>query len=161
MLIVWAFTAVFGKGYTLRGGATNENVLQSGGIFREGPAAGIIANYIAAYIYNSDWEDWQTYLQDGDSVLIMVDQVGNLGTIQYLFKDVEISHFSIVNPTAYDERLLEYWALHPEKFPNVIIVDCWYGEPMTDPANWLMQYIETDFGYTQVNDGKYIRIYRK
>ena len=161
MLTAWAFTAVFGKGYTLRGGAGNEHVLQSGGIFREGPAAGIISNYIAAYIYNSDWEDWQTYLQDGDSVLIMVDQLSSLGTIQYLFKDVEISHFSIVNPTAYDERLPEYWTLYPEKFPNVIIVDCWYGELMTDPGNWMMRYIEDEFGYTQVNDGKYIRIYRK
>lgn len=161
MLIIWAFTAVFGKGYTLRGGATNENVLQSGGIYREGPAIGIVANYIYAYIYNSDWEDWQTYLRDGDSVLIMVDQVINLGTIQYLFKDVDISHFSVVNPTAYDERLLEYWTLYPQKAPNVIIVDCWYGGLMTNPENWVMQYVENEFGYTQVNDGKYIRIYRK
>lgn len=161
-LTVWCLTAVFGKGYTLRSG-TGEyiNVLQSGGLLREGPAAGTISNYMGAYIYNSDYEDWQSYVQDGDKVLIMVDQVMNLGTIQYLFKDVEISHFSIINPTAYDERLLEYWELYPEKYPNVIIVDCWYGKLMTDPQGWLMQYIENDFGYTQVNDGKYIRIYRK
>ncbi|MCI9189434.1 MAG: hypothetical protein HFH84_07380 [Lachnospiraceae bacterium] len=160
-LAVWCLTAVFGKGYTLRSGTGYNNVLQSGGILREGPAAGTISNYIGAYIYNCDHEDWQSYVQDGDRVLIMVDQVMNLGTIQYLFKDVEISHFSIVNPTAYDERLLEYWELYPEKYPNVIIVDCWYGQLMTDPEGWLMQYIENDFGYTQVNDGRYIRIYRR
>ena len=158
---VWCLTAVFGKGYTLRSGTGYNNVLQSGGILLEGPAAGTISNYIGAYIYNCDHEDWQSYVQDGDRVLIMVDQVMNLGTIQYLFKDVEISHFSIVNPTAYDERLLEYWELYPEKYPNVIIVDCWYGQLMTDPEGWLMQYIENDFGYTQVNDGRYIRIYRR
>jgi len=160
-LAVWCLTAVFGKGYTLRSGTGYNNVLQSGGILREGPAAGTISNYIGAYIYNCDYEDWQSYVQDGDRVLIMVDQVMNLGTIQYLFKDVEISHFSIVNPTAYDERLLEYWELYPEKYPNVIIVDCWYGQLMTDPDGWLMQYIENEFGYTQVNDGRYIRVYRK
>lgn len=160
-LTIWALTAIFGKGYTLRGGSYNENVLQSGGIFREGPAVGIIANYMNAYIYNSNYEDWQTYLQDGDSVLIVVDQVMNLGTIQYLFKDVDISHFSVVNPTAYDERLLSYWELYPDKTPNVIIVDCWYGDLMTNPDSWIMQYVEKDFGYTQVIDGKYIRIYRR
>lgn len=161
VLITWCLTAIFGKGYTLRAGSDYCNVFQSGGIMKKGPAAGIISNYIGAYIYNSDYEDWQDYLRDGDRVLIMADQVRNLGTIQYLFKDVEISHFSIVNGTIYDERLLEYWEIYPEKEPNVIIVDCWYGQLMTDPDGWLMQYIENDFEYTQVDDGKYIRIYRR
>ena len=160
-MTVWCLTAIFGKAYTLRANADYSNVLQSGGIMKEGPAAGIISNYISAYIYNCDYEDWQEYLRDGDRVLIMADQVNNLGTIQYLFKDVEISHFSIVNGTIYDERLLEYWEMYPEKEPNVIIVDCWYGELMTSPDGWLMQYIENDFGYTQVDNGRYIRIYRK
>lgn len=161
VLITWCLTAIFGKGYTLRAGPECCNVLQSGGIMKKGPAAGIISNYIFAYIYNSDYEDWQNYLRDGDKVLIMAEQMLNLGTMQYLFKDVEISHFSIVNGTVYDERLLEYWEIYPEKEPNVIIVDCWYGQLMTDPDGWLMQYIENDFGYTQVDDGKYIRIYRR
>ena len=94
-------------------------------------------------------------------MLIMVDQVMNLGTIQYLFQDVEISHYSIVNPTAYDERLAEYWEMFPEKTPNVIIVDDWYGQLMTDPEGWLMRYAEGDFGYTSMEEGRYIRIYRK
>ena len=65
------------------------------------------------------------------------------------------------HPTAYDERLLTYWEMYPEKMPNVIIVDCWYGQLMTDPQGWMMQYIENDFGYKEIHDGRYIRIYRK
>ena len=160
-LLLWFFTAVLGKGYTLRSGTGYHNVLQSGGILKYGPAAGTISSYICAYIYNCDYEDWQGMVRDGDRVLIMVDQVMNLGTIQYLFQDVEISHYSIVNPTAYDERLLAYWEMFPEKRPNVIIVDDWYGQLMTDPAGWLMRYAEGDFGYTSVEQGRYIRIYRK
>jgi len=161
VLLCWALVAIFGKGYTLRSGTGYNNVLQSGGFLREGPAGCTISNYMGAYIYNSDYEAWQKYIQDDDKVLIMVDQVMNLGTIQYLFQDVELSHYSIVNPTAYDERLLEYWEMFPEKEPNVIIVDCWYGQLMTDENGWLMKYIESDFGYTQVIEDKYIRIYRK
>ncbi len=161
VLLLWAFTAVFGKGYTLRSGTGYHNVLQSGGILKHGPAIGTISDYMCAYIYNCDYEDWQGMVQDGDRVLIMVDQVMNLGTIQYLFKDVEVSHYSIVNPTAYDERLLDYWEQFPEKEPNVIIVDDWYGQLMTDPEGWLMRYAEGEFGYTSVEQGRYIRIYRK
>ena len=161
VLLLWAFTAVFGKGYTLRSGTGYHNVLQSGGILKHGPAAGTISDYMCAYIYNCDYEDWQSMIRDGDRVLIMVDQVMNLGTIQYLFKDVEISHYSIVNPTAYDERLLVYWEKFPEKQPNVIIVDDWYGQLMTDPDGWLMRYAEGEFGYTSMEEGRYIRIYRK
>lgn len=161
VLFVWCLTAIIGKGYTLRGNAQYNNIFQSRGIMRNGPAAGTISNYMGAYIYNCDYENWQTYLQDGDSVLIVVNQLINLGTIQYLFKDVEVAHFSIINPTAYDERLLEYWEMYPYKMPNVIIVDCWYGELKENPNSWIMQYIEKDFGYTQVDDGDYIRIYRR
>ncbi|MBE5852642.1 MAG: hypothetical protein E7299_06765 [Lachnospiraceae bacterium] len=161
VLLCWALVAIFGKGYTLRSGIGYNNVLQSGGILKEGPAGLTISNYMGAYVYNCDYEAWQQYIQDGDNVLIMVDQVMNLGTIQYLFKDVQLSHYSIVNPTPYDERLLEYWEMFPEKEPNVIIVDCWYGQLMTDENGWLMKYIENDFGYTQVNEDKYIRIYRR
>lgn len=161
VLLLWAFTAVFGKGYTLRSGTGCSNVLQSGGILKHGPAAGTISDYMRAYIYNCDYEDWQNMVQDGDRVLIMVDQVMNLGTIRYLFKDVEISHYSIVNPTAYDERLLEYWEMFPEKEPNVIVVDDWYGQLMTDPDGWLMQYAENEFHYTSMEEGRYIRVYRK
>lgn len=161
VLLLWAFTAVFGKGYTLRSGTGYHNVLQSGGILKHGPAAGTISDYMCAYIYNCDYEEWQSMIRDGDRVLIMVDQVMNLGTIQYLFKDVEISHYSIVNPTAYDERLLAYWEKFPEKQPNVIIVDDWYGQLMTDPDGWLMRYAEGEFGYTSMEEGRYIRIYRK
>lgn len=161
VLLLWAFTAVFGKGYTLRSGTGYHNVLQSGGILKHGPAAGTISDYMCAYIYNCDYEDWQSMIRDGDRVLIMVDQVMNLGTIQYLFKDVEISHYSIVNPTAYDERLLDYWEKFPEKMPNVIIVDDWYGQLMTDPEGWLMRYAEGEFGYTSMEEGRYIRVYRK
>lgn len=161
ILFLWAFTAVFGKGYTLRSKWGYANVLQSGGIMKQGPAAGTISDYMCAYIYNCDCEDWQNMVRDGDRVLIMVDQIRNLGTIRYLLKDVEISHFSVIDPTPYDERLLQYWEMFPEKEPNVIVVDCWYGQLLANPEGWMMQYIENEFGYTSVEDGRYIRIYRK
>jgi len=161
LLAVWCLTAIIGKGYPLRSGVGYNNVLESGGIMKYGPGIGTLSSYMGAYVYNSDYKDWESYIHNGDKVLIVVNQVMNLDTTQYLFKKVEICHYSVVNPTAYDQRLLHYWMLYPEKQPDVIIVDCWYGQLMADQNSWIMNYIEKDFGYTQVNDGKYIRIYRK
>lgn len=73
----------------------------------------------------------------------------------------QVAHYSIVDPTAYDERLLTYWELYPEKLPNVIVVDCWYGELKESAESWIMQYIEGEFGYSQINEGRYVRFYRK
>ncbi len=161
VLLSLCFMAIFGKGYTMRGGGDYASVLETRGIMKHGPAAGILADYMCAYIYNANYEDFNTYVQDGDNVLIVTNMVFSPGTTPYMFRDVEICHYSIVDPTAYDERLVTYWEKYPEKYPNVIVVDCWYGELKENPNNWIMQYIENEFDYTQVNDGKYVRFYRK
>jgi hypothetical protein len=94
-------------------------------------------------------------------VLIVAKMIMSVGTTAYMFDDVNISHFSIVDPTTYDEKLLTYWEQYPEKAPDVIVVDCWYGGLMVPTDSWIMQYIENEFGYTTVNDGAYVRFYRR
>ncbi|MCD8129957.1 MAG: hypothetical protein LUE16_01540 [Lachnospiraceae bacterium] len=145
----------------MRGGRGYETVLGTEGLMKYGPAAGILTDYMNAYIYNSNYEDFEVYIEDGDRVLIVTNMVFSQSTMSYLFKDTEVCHYSIVDPTTYDERLLTYWELYPEKKPNVIIVDCWYGWLYEASDSWIMQYIENEFGYTGVIDGKYIRIYRQ
>lgn len=153
--------SIGGKAYTLRGGKMDNTILSVGGIMKDGPAAGIFAEYMCAYIYNCNYEDYAQYIQEGDNVLIVANMIMSVGTTAYMFDDVNISHFSIVDPTTYDEKLLNYWEQYPEKEPNVIVVDCWYGQLMEKSSSWVMQYIENEFGYTSVNDGRYVRFYRR
>lgn len=160
LLFVIAFTTLFGKGFTLRAGKTETNtVLGIGGIIREGPAAGILTNYMQGYITNSTYEEFQEIVPEGSSCLIVTNLLGTAGTSPYLFTDAEVCHFSVVDPTSYDERLLTYWELYPEKAPDIIVVDCWYGELKESEDSWIMEYIENEFGYTSVIDGKYVRYY--
>ena len=161
LIVSFCLCSMIGKGYTLRGGKALNSVFAVGGVMKDGPAAGILAEYMCAYIYNSNFEDYGEYIRPGDRVLIVANTVMSVGTTAYLFEDVDIYHYSIVDPTAYDERLLAYWEQFPEKQPNVIVVDCWYGELKEDPNHWIMQYIESDFGYTSVQDGRYVRFYRR
>jgi len=152
---------IFGKGYVLRGGKSNNTIRAVGGIMKEGPAAGILTDYMGAYIYNSNYHFYRENLQQGDKVLIVANMIMSAGTTAYLFDDYEVCHFSVVDPTSYDERLMAYWEQYPDKRPDIIVVDCWYGELKEPRDNWIMRYIEDGFGYTAVQDGDYVRFYRK
>ena len=154
-------TAMIGKGGSVKGGRELKSPLDVRGIMKEGPAAGILSDYMCCYIYNCDHEDFKANVRDGENVLIVTNMVFAPGTTPYMFGEYEVCHFSTVDPTSYDERLITYWELYPEKRPDVIVVDCWYGQLMEDPDNWIMQYIENDFGYTSCTDGKYVRFYRR
>lgn len=160
LLLSFAAVSIFGKGFTLRAGKTESNtVLGIRGIVREGPAAGIFMNYMQAHILNSTYEEFEEYVEEGANCLIVTNMVGTAGTSPYLFRNCNICHFSVVDPTSYDERLHTYWSLYPEKQPDVIVVDCWYGQLMEREDSWIMQYIENDFNYSRVVDGMYVRYY--
>lgn len=162
LLITLALTNIFGKGFTVKYGKTQTNtILGIRNVVRNGPAKGIFSHYMLGYIMDSDYEDFLSQVPEGSKVLIVTNMVEGAGTSPYMFGNYEICHFSIVDPTTYDEKLLTYWELYPEKQPDVIVVDCWYGQLMEDPNNWIMQYIENDFGYREMTEGKYVRFYKK
>ena len=158
-LIIFVLICTFGKGFTLRSGRYGD-ITHVAGIMKEGPAKGILADYMCAYIYNSNYEDFNDNIEPGSNVLIVTNMVFSPGTTPYMFDNSKVCHFSIVDPTSYDERLLTYWQLYPGKKPDIIVVDCWYGELKEDPDNWIMNYIENGFGYTEAIDGKYVRFYK-
>jgi len=161
ILLTFCYAACIGKGYTLRGGMDYNNVLQSENICKYGPAIGTVSNYMGAYIYNNEYQLWQSAIPEGSKVLIATDNVHSTNTIQYTFRNAEVCHYSIVDPTAYDERLLTYWSYYPEKEPDIIVIDCWFGNMLFPEDSWIVQYIENDFGYTEVIEGDYVRIYKK
>lgn len=161
LLVSLCLVSILGKGYTLRVGRGYDVILDTGNIMRDGPAAGILSDYMNCYIYNCNCEDFADYINEDDVVLIVANMIMSAGTTPYMMAGAEVAHYSIVDPTTYDERLLAYWDLYPEKRPNVIVADCWYGQLMEDPDSWIVQYIENDFGYSQVDDGRYVRFYRK
>lgn len=161
LLVSFCLCSIFGKGFALRGGKSDNTIRCIGGIMKQGPAAGIFMDYMGAYIYNCNYEDYREAVEEGERLLIVANMVMAPGTTSYLFYGSEISHFSVVDPTTYDERLLEYWQQYPEKQPDVIVVDCWYGQLKENPDSWIMKYIEEEFAYTSVQDGRYVRFYRK
>ncbi len=161
LLITLCLTCLVGKGYTIKYGRDYQTVLQTGSIMRYGPAAGILTDDWNAWIYNANYEDFTANIEEGDKVLIVTTSMLSESTTAYLFENCEVCHYSVVDPTDYDEKLLTYWELYPDKQPDVIVVDTWCGNLLTESDSWIMQYIENEFGYTAVTDGLYMRFYRR
>ena len=44
-------------------------------------------------------------------------------TLWYLLSDVKIANYSTISTPTFDERLLEYYELYPDKRPDYIFVD--------------------------------------
>ena len=82
-----------------------------------GPAKNIYCRYMDGYKYNLVQELMDAYITDGARVLCV-----SRHTIWYLLGDVEISNYSTISTPTFDERLLEYYDLFPEKYPDFIIL---------------------------------------
>lgn len=159
LLVVMAFvlTAVKGIFYNTDDGEL-VNITDIAKIIRlNGPARGIITDYMKGYSIDCTKEEWDIYIQDGDCVLVWDER-----TICYLNKDVKIGTYTTISTPTYDEEsLLNYWEHNPDAYPDVIAVSCWFGEPKVSEYEWFYKWINNEYNASQVIDGKYYRYYIK
>lgn len=164
-LLIWGFCflTVFRSGYIFKpmNAYVDSIWILRGNLSRvieEGPAKGIVTEYMGAEILNTSIREWNEYVQDGDRILLVgSDAVSPLG---YLYKDTVISIDSTISTPTYGDKLLQYWKDNPDKYPNVIIVDSRDGQLSVNSDSWIMQWIENEFGPYTYSDGKYWRYYR-
>lgn len=158
--IIFLFLTVtlFRNAYIMKCMSTEKtNIFNIRGIVTEGPVKGIASEHMGPYILNNTYNEWKKHIKSGDRVLI----IGELyDPIYYLYEDVEISTPSTICTPTYNEFLLEYWKNNPEKYPNVVIVDCWFGEERVEQDSWIMDWVKNEFEWTSVTDGMYWRYYR-
>ena len=125
-------------------------------IIRTGPSLGIVCDYMTYYQSTADLEDHKQYVEPGDKLLLVGGWL--MDSMEFLYSDGEISNYSTIDTPIYNEQLLEYFKLNPEKTPTVIAVSCWYGEMMVNPESWVMKWITEN--YEVAGDGRYWRYYR-
>lgn len=133
-------------------------LLQVGGIVKEGPAIGIISNYMGAYIQNETIKEWREYIKEGSRIYLIGDPLDTLG---YLYLDTDIAAPSVQCTPWYNESILEYWKMNPDKYPDVVIASCWYGDMNASLVKngWILEWIEKDLQPSYSIDGKYWRYY--
>ena len=126
------------------------------GIVKDGPAFGLITEYMGAYMQNETMKEWKEYVPEDSNIYIVGEP---LDTIPYLYSDTGISAPSLVPTPGYNEMIAEYWELNPDKYPDMVIVSCWYGDLHISENSWIMQWIDEEFQPTYYVDGKYYRYY--
>lgn len=157
LILLFLLLAIFRNIYNfLPANGSHATILSVRQIIREGPMKGLLSDYMGGYIRNTNWEDWEQYVQDGDKILIVGNPVSIIG---YLYKDTEICVDSTISTPTFYDKLLTYWELNPWKEPNVVILDCWYGEPLVAEDTWIMGWIEENFD--SYEEGSFVRIYRR
>ncbi len=127
-------------------------------LIRSGPAMGLITDEAGAAMQRDSYQEWQELIRPGDTIWILGEPVDTMG---YLYVDVEVGAPSVMSTPTYNEELLYYWELNPEKYPDVVIVSSGFGELIYELRSnaWLMNWLENEYPAEEVVDGNYWRYY--
>lgn len=149
---------VFGYCYLIIGGsASNSPIWEVSGYIRDGFRKGILTGYMTSYRYNMNNDIWQEAVPDGSTVLYV-------GPSQYfsMLGDSVIATPNTISTPVYDENLLAYWEMNPDRYPNVVAVESWFGEiRYVEEDSFIMKWLEEEFQATEVIEYPYITVYRK
>lgn len=136
------------------------SILDDLALIRSGPAIGIVTDEEGAARQRDSMKEWKNYVKEGDTIWILGDPVDTLG---YLYEDVEVGAPTVMSTPTYNEYLLYYWELNPDKIPDVIILSSSFGALNWSLQNneWLMQWLEESYQADEIVDGNYWRYYIK
>ena len=125
---------------------------------RTGPAWGILSNEEGVCLQRDSYPEWKEWIPPGSKVWVVGSVVDMLG---YLYVDVEVAGPSTMVTPSYNEAVLEYWRLNPDKYPDVIVAEGYLGELSYELLNnrWLMSWLEEEYRPEYVVEGKYWNYY--
>lgn len=133
-------------------------VFDLGGIVKEGPAAGVISEYMGPYMQHASIEEWKQYIKEGSNIYIIGGTFDNLG---YLYLDTNVAAPSVMNTSGYNGCIPDYWKMNPDRYPDVVIASCWFGNMdshLTEESG-IMKWIMEEYKPEYYIDGKYWRYY--
>lgn len=136
------------------------SLLDDLGLIRSGPAIGIITDEQGAAMQRDSMAEWEQFVKPGDTIWILGEPVDTLG---YLYEDVEVGAPTVMSTPTYNEKLLYYWELNPEKYPDVVILASGFGNLSWELSQntWLMEWLEKEYCADKVTDGAYWRYYER
>lgn len=149
---------VFGYCYLIIGGAeVHSTIFSVGSYCREGFRKGILAEYMTAYCYNMNQEDWSEAVSEGESVLY----IGPNPSF-YLQGKCEIATNSTISTPTYDENLLYYWEMNPDKYPDVVVFESMWGVINVVPQDsFIMQWVQNSYEAIEKREYPYLTVYRR
>lgn len=121
-----------------------------------GPQRYLILERMYANKARIDNEELPEVLDNADYVMI----TGDAGA--YLYTDARIGHGTTIMTENYGESYARYWMARPDRAPDMIAVECYDGVMDSIVASsWLYDYLENEYGASEVVETTYYRIYVK
>lgn len=153
---VFVLCNAFGYCYLMIGGDQgNSPIYEVRGYNRQGMRKGILTAYMNAYRYNSNQEIWAEAVPDGSRVLYV-------GPSQFfcMLGDCVVSSPNTISTPVYDESLLAYWELNPDRYPDVVAVESWFGDiRILEEGDFMSRWLETQFQASRVVEYPYVTVY--
>lgn len=130
------------------------SILSDMSIVRAGPATGLISDEEGVCIQRDSYPEWQQLIRKGDKVWMVG---GVLDTLGYLYEDVEVAAPSTMSDPTYNDAVLEYWRLNPDKYPDVVIAEGHMGDLVHELVidQWLTSWLEEEYQPEYVVSGTY------
>lgn len=156
IIIAACFVAAFIKGWSY---VDDEGFMRDitciSNMMKEGPGKGLLTEYMKGYINNTTFEEMHNFVDD-DSVLL----IGGGDTLFYMDKNYKVGTYTTISTPYYDsDSLKTYYENNPEKYPDVVMIPCWYGTLRIPEDDYLYLWTLNEFEYTSVYEGSYYRFY--
>lgn len=127
---------------------------------KEGPAAGLLVDDDLAWQYNENIPLIKENVSKGDNLLYF-----GCENIYYLVTKAGIATPSVQGTTVFNDMFLQYYEDHPERIPNVVMIDKTFGTTEAYHYNQenqiMLDWIEENFTDAQVTETEYLIILRK
>ncbi len=158
LCVIFILIEVFGRCLLVIGGDEGSNMLfQVRGISRQGVRGGILTSYMNSYRYNDNYNRFSELIPEGSKVLYL-----GPSSFYYMLGDCQVAAPSTISTPEYDESLQLYYELHPERFPDVVVMESCYGDVSYFASDdYIFQWIEKEFAPDIVEDYPYVRVYYK
>ena len=126
------------------------------GINRGGLRAGILTDYMTAYRYENNREVWPEAVPDGSTVLYV-------GPSQFycMFGEHTQASPDTICTMIYDERLLDYWEINPDRYPDVVVFESCYGDIAQEGDNFIWNWLMEEFQPAERKDYPYITVFTR
>lgn len=155
---ILACSCLFGYTFRIIGGETvPSTIFEVRGYNHDGFRKWILTSYMTAYRYNKNMEIWSEAVPDGSTVLYV-------GPSQffYMLGDCVIASPNTISTPTYDESLLTYWEQNPERYPDVVVFESWFGEiRVAEEDSFIMQWVQNEFQASEVTEYPYVTVYKK
>lgn len=158
LLVTFLLSEAFGRCLLIIGGDEGSSMIyQVRGISREGVRGGILTSYMNSYRYNDNYARFEQIVPAGGMVLY-------LGPSQfyYMMGDCRVASPTTISTPEYDESLELYYELHPERFPDVVVMESCYGDvSYFGEDDYIFTWLDNFYAPYETEEYPYVRVYRR